>query len=286
MKLKKILIRLLMLIAVVAITAGALYLIYVRPFLKEMMVMKTVHYDSNFTVVTGGGGNSGILTSDSLVLVVDTKMDEGATAFYDTVKRIAGIRPIVVVNTHIHSDHVKGNSHFKGSTIIAGAKYDKAQWTKENGVETLPTQWIADSLVVKVGDETVTILNLGFNAHTQSDVVVYLSNRQVLFTGDIVLNRSAPALFGRYESSSKGYLAAFDSLEHRFDIKTVVPGHGEVGGRQLIDDYRGFFSDMYVAALDHDKKAQLLTKYNTWKQIPFMMSPDATISYIKSEMKK
>jgi cyclase len=251
-----------------------------------MMVMKTVHYDNNFTVVTGGGGNSGILTSDSLVLVVDTKMDEGATAFYDTVKRIAGSRPIVVVNTHIHSDHTKGNSLFKGSTIIAGAKYDKAQWIKENGEGTLPSQWVADSLVIKVGDETVTILNLGFNAHTQSDVVVYLNNRQVLFAGDLVLNRTAPAMFRRYESSSKGYLAAFDTLERKFEIKKVVPGHGDVGSRQLIEDYRNFFADMYVASLDQDKKAQLLTKYNTWKQIPFMMSPDATVSYIKGEMKK
>lgn len=271
---------------VVVLTCGVLYAIYVRPFIREMMVMKTIHYDNQLTIVTGGGGNSGILASDSLVLVVDTKMDEGATAFYDTVRQIAGIKPVIVVNTHIHGDHSKGNKLYKNSTIIAGAKYDKAQWLSENGEGTLPTQWVTDSLVLKVGDETVTILNLGFSAHTQSDVLVYLQNRQVLFTGDVVLNKAAPAMFKRYLSSSKGYLAAFDTMEHRFNVKTVVPGHGAVGGRELIDDYRTFFEDMYVASVDGDKKPQLLTKYNTWKQIPFMMSPDATVSYIKREKKK
>ncbi|MBS1618597.1 MAG: MBL fold metallo-hydrolase [Bacteroidetes bacterium] len=283
MKLKRYLIRIGLLVVVLAGTAGVLYLIYLRPFLKHLMVMTTSHPDRQLTLVTGGGGNSGILTSDSAVLVVDTKMAEGATAFYDMVKKIAGSKPIIIVNTHIHGDHAKGNALYKGATIIAGARYDKDQWTSENGDASLPNVWVKDSLILHLGDETVTILNLGFDAHTQSDVVVYLQNRQLLFTGDLVLNQQAPALFSSYRASGKGYLAAFDTLEHRFVITTVVPGHGPIGTRDLIDTYRTFFQDMYVAALDHEKKPQLLTKYSTWWQIPFMMSPDATISYIQKE---
>ncbi|MBS1684181.1 MAG: MBL fold metallo-hydrolase [Bacteroidetes bacterium] len=286
MKIKRLLIRIGLLLVVLAITAGVLYLIYLRPFMNHMMVMETVHPDPQLTLVTGGGGNSGILTSDSAVLVVDTKMNKGATAFYEEVKKIAGNKPIIIVNTHIHSDHAKGNALYKGATIIAGARYDKEQWASENGPGTLPGVWVSDSLILHLGDETVTILNLGFDAHTQSDVVVYLHNRQLLFTGDLVLNQQSPALFGRYCSSGRGYLAAFDTMESRFAIKTVVPGHGPIGGRDVIDTYRTFFQDMYVAALDHEKKPQLLTKYNTWWQIPFMMSPDATISYIEKEKQK
>lgn len=283
MKIKRILIRIGLLLLVLAGTGGVLYLIYVRPFVRQMMVMTTIHPDPQLTLVTGGGGNSGILASDSAILVIDTKMEEGATAFHDTVAKIAGTRPIIIVNTHIHSDHTKGNALYKGATIIAGARYDQEQWISENGKETLPTVWVRDSMTLHMGDETVTILNLGFDAHTQSDVVVYLGNRQVLFTGDLVLNQQAPALFRRYRATAHGYLAAFDTLENRFAIKTVVPGHGPIGGRDLIDTYRAFFQDMYVASVDHDKKPQILTRYNTWKQIPFMMSPDATISYIKKE---
>lgn len=283
MKIRRILIRIGLLLVVLAATAGVLYLIYIRPFMQQMMVMTTTHPDAQLTLVTGGGGNSGILLSDSAVLVIDTKMDAGATTFYDTVKAIAGARPIIIVNTHIHSDHTKGNALYKGATIIAGARYDHDQWTSENGQETLPNTWVRDSLILHLGAETVTILNLGFDAHTQSDLVVYLHNRQVLFTGDLVLSQQAPALFQRYHSTARGYLAAFDTLERRFAIKTVVPGHGPIGGRDLIDIYRTFFQDMYVAAVDHDKKPQLLTKYNTWRQIPFLMSPYATISYIQKE---
>lgn len=283
MKIKRILIRIGLLLVVLAATAGVLYLIYLRPFMQQMMVMATTHPDAQLTLVTGGGGNSGILTSDSAVLVIDTKMDDGARAFYDTVKAIAGLRPITIVNTHIHSDHTKGNALYSGATILAGARYDQQQWISENGKENLPNVWVRDSLILHIGDETVTILNLGFDAHTQSDVVVYLHKRQVLFTGDLVLNQQAPALFSRYRATARGYLAAFDTLENRFIIRTIVPGHGPIGGPDLIDTYRSFFQDMYVAAVDHNKKPQLLTKYNTWRQIPFIMSPDATISYIRKE---
>jgi cyclase len=286
MKVRKLLLSLLMLIIALAVTVGIIYAIYLRPFMRDMMVMKTIHYDKNFTIVTGGGGNSGILTSDSVVLIVDTKMKDGIKPFYDSVMQVAGNKHIIIVNTHIHSDHVGGNSMYKGATIIAGGNYDKAQWSKENGEESLPTQWVKDSLIIHVGDETVTILNLNFPAHTQSDVFVYLQNRKVLFTGDVVLNASAPALFSQYKASTKGYLAAFDTIEHRFDIKTVVPGHGAIGGKEVIDNYRTFFEDMYVAALDKDKKGPLMAKYKSWRQIPVLMSPDATVSYIKGEKGK
>jgi hypothetical protein len=58
------------------------------------------------------------------------------------------------------------------------------------------------------------------------------------------------------------------------------------GGRQVIDTYRDFFADMYVASLDNEKKSKILAKYKDWKQIPIFMSADATISYIKGENKK
>ena len=69
------------LVVIVGLLVGLFYGIYVRPFLRDMMVMKTTHYDSHLTLVTGGGGNSGILESDSLVLVIDTKLKEGAKSF-------------------------------------------------------------------------------------------------------------------------------------------------------------------------------------------------------------
>lgn len=283
---KKILIGLGIFILVVAAGVGIFFGLYVYPFIKNMKVTETIPLDDKFTIITGGGGNSGILVSDSLVLVVDSKMDEAATALFDKVKQLAGGKPILVVNTHVHSDHCKGNSLYKGHQILAGGNYEKAAWIKENGEETLPTQWLKDTLSMMVGDEKVTIFNLGKPAHTQSDVMVYLHNRKVLFGGDVILNKQAAAMFSMYKSDLEEYLNTFDRVSQQFEIKTVVPGHGPIGGSEIIEAFRVYFNDINSAAINPTKEFEVIKKYESWNQIPFVMSPKANIGYVKSLNKK
>ena len=283
---KKVLIGIGVLILILVAAAGGFYGLYVAPFLHAMMQTQTTQYDKQLTLITGGGGNTGILVSDSAVLVIDTKMDEPAKSLSETVHKLASNKPIIVINTHVHSDHTKGNPNYKGSTIIAGGNYDKAAFAKEAGDDGLATVWLKDSLVLHIGDETVTVLNLPFNAHTQSDIVVYLHNRKMLFGGDVILNQSAPAMFGMYGADANGYLQAFDLVESRFDITAVVPGHGPVGGKEVIDNYRIFFNDMKTAAAQPDKEKELVEKYKDYRQVPFLMSPEATVSYIRKSTAK
>jgi cyclase len=186
----------------------------------------------------------------------------------------------------VHTDHTFGNKLFKGQTIIAGGNYDKDFWIKQDGEASLPTVWVKDSLVLNMGDETVTILNLPFSAHTQSDVMVYLHNHKMLFGGDVILNHSAPVLLGTFNADADGYLKAFDLVEKRFDIAKVVPGHGPVGGIEVIDNYRAYFKDMKAVAADDSQAKTLEAKYAGWAQIPMIMSPSATVRYIKNSAAK
>ena len=273
-------------ILVLAAIVGTLFMVYVRPFMKEFMATKTVKYDPELTLILGGGGNTGILTSDSMVLVIDTKMKDASEKLYDTVTAIAKGKPILIVNTHIHNDHVGGNGKYKGHRIMAGGNYTKEQWKEEAGEETMPTDWIKDSLSFNVGNERVTVLNLQRNTHTVSDVVVYLHNRKMLFGGDVILNKQVPALIKKHNPDPEGYLAAFDMLENKFDIKTVVPGHGDIGGKEVIDNFRQYFKDMAIAANDPSQEDAMKEKYKDWRQLPFMMSPGATISYMRDNKKQ
>ena len=95
------------------------YFKYLRPFLSKMKQTEIVQIDKNLTIIIGGGGNSGIISSDSLVVVVDTKMDEAADMLYQKVMEIAGNKPLLVINTHWHPEHVNGNKFYKNATIIA-----------------------------------------------------------------------------------------------------------------------------------------------------------------------
>jgi len=284
---KKFFLRLVILVSVVVLIAVTLFFIYVYPFMKEMQKITTIQYDPRMTVMLGGGGNSGILVSDSAVLVIDTKMSGGADSLYHLVKALTGgKKPVIVVNTHIHTDHTGGNKLFHGQTIIAGGSYDPAFWTAECGKEGTPTVWVKDSLTIRMGEETVTIINLTWNAHTQSDVFVYLHNRKMLFGGDVILNHAAPAMFARYNADGYGYLKAFDYLIQRFDIAKVVPGHGDMGGPEVISAYRDYFTDMKLAALDHSKENELVAKYADYRHIPRLMSSEAVVDWFEKHPKK
>src|ERR1035437_9316225 len=267
-------------LALIAIGA-ILYMVYVRPFTKKMEETNVVQYDKELTLVLGGGGNSGILVSDSLVIVIDTKFHDAAEQLFKMVKGLAGNKPIFVINTHFHPDHTGGNKFYKGQTIIAGGNYTKEFWIQEAGEETLPVKWLKDRMDIKMGDDTVTLLNLARNAHTESDVVVYLHKRKMLFGGDVILNKQAPVMTG--VADPDGYLSALDMLPKKFDIQKIVPGHGTIGGIEIITNFRQYFIDMNTAANDESKKDELIAKYKDWVQMPVFMSPNATISAIKKK---
>jgi len=266
-------------ILILIIAGGSIYWIYLRPFMQKMKHTSTIKYDKELTIVLGGGGNSGILASDSLIIVIDTKMDKAADDFYKTVKEIAGNKPILVVNTHIHPDHTAGNKNYKGQTILAGGNYTAEQWKKENGEESMPTKWLKDKMDIPMGDDTVTILNLSKTIHSESDVVVYLHRRKMLFAGDVILNKQAPVLMGK--ANPEGYLEAMAGLPKEFDIQKIVPGHGEIGGIEILNAFKQYFIDMKIAAADGNKEDELVAKYKDWNQIPRLMSPGATISFIR-----
>lgn len=263
-------------VLVLASIGAVLFFVYLYPFMQKMKETTVLPYDQNLTLVMGGGGNSAILSSDSMVLVIDSKMDKASEELHQMAKEIAGNRPIVLINTHIHPDHVSGNNLYKSCRIIAGANYSKAQWIKDAGENNLPNEWLKDSMVFKMDDEIVYVYNMGKNIHSESDVVVYFSSRKMLFAGDLVLNKQAPVLMG--VASPAAYLETFDFLKNKFDVKVLVPGHGNMGDVETINVFKQYFLDMKEASVNADKKSELINKYADWNQVPFLMSPGATVS--------
>jgi glyoxylase-like metal-dependent hydrolase (beta-lactamase superfamily II) len=270
-------------IVLLLVLVGAIVMFY--PAIRSMMHVEIVQLDPSITVVLGGGGNSGIIIGDSSVVVIDTKMMGNSEDLYKLAVDKAGKKPIIVVNTHYHPDHVKGNKYFKGSKIYIG-NYDKDFLQKNIDSENLPTDVVKDSLLIDLGNEKVHLYNLG-QAHTMNDVIVYLSNRDVLFTGDLVFNRTNPVLMDESGAKVSSWIHVLEFILSRWGESRIVPGHGSVGDKTMMASERQYFVDMTAAANNPGKERQLKEPYNDWMSLPFMSSPGKTIEYIrKSEMKK
>lgn len=259
---------------------GIFYFSYVKPVLNKIEESRYVQYDENLTIHEGGGGNSGLLLSDSLILVIDTKMGDGATSFASTVKSVTEKKPVLVVNTHYHIDHTSGNDLYAGHTILAGGGYTPEIWKQEAKEEDMPTKWLRDRMDIRMGDETATIFTYNTKAHTVGDVFVYLQKRKILFAGDMILNEQVPSVSN---GDPQGYLDVFDRLENEFDIEKIVPGHGPTAGPELLDNFRQYFNDMKTAANDPSKRDELIERYKSWTQVPLLMSSENVMKGFKKD---
>ena len=270
----------------IGIGSGLLVLLIIAgvilyPAIKSMVQTETVLIDPNLTLVLAGGGNSGIIVGDSAVVVIDTKIMTNSKNLYALAKEKAGRKPIIVINTHYHPDHVGGNKYFKASRIYIG-NYEKDFLQNNIDPENQPTEFVMDSAVIDLGNETVHLYNLG-QAHTMDDLVVYLSRRNILFTGDLIFNRVNPVLKKESGSKVSQWIRALEIILTHWGDSKIVPGHGGVGDRQMVVAMRQYFVDMTAAAKDPGKENELKEAYGDWSKLPMMSSPEKTIEYIRTE---
>lgn len=224
-----------------------------RPRLEELAEGVYAH------VQPDGGwclNNAGILTDGARTLLVDTAATERRTLLLrDSLAQVAGGEPDLLVNTHHHSDHTFGNSLFGPRTLVLAHEATRAESSTAGlalqsmfpAVEwgavsvRLPDAGYRDSLFLHLGGLRVELLHLG-PAHTGNDTVVWVPERRVLFTGDVVMSGVTPyTLMG----SVSGSIAVLERLRE-LRPEVVVPGHGAVAGPELIDanlDYLRWVAD-------------------------------------------
>ena len=271
---------LLIAVIILVMIAGAAAILF-YPAYRFIFTENTQVVDKDLSIVQGGGGNSGVLVTDSAVVVIDTKMGGDAEKLYNLAKSRAGNKRIIVVNTHYHGDHVKGNRFYKGCNIYIGA-YDQKFLLDDVGPENMPNHFVRDSLIMNLGNEVICLYNLG-QGHTWNDVVVLLKNRKVLFTGDLIFHKVNPFLVKKSGANVDKWIGALDQMLKMPDIGMVVPGHGETGDRTMIESMRNYFLDMKIAAADPAKEMEMKLKYKDWMELPMMTSPGTTIDYIRKQ---
>ena len=103
----------------------------------------------------------------------------------------------------------------------------------------IPDLIMEDSLELNGPDRRVVLLTRG-TGHTESDVILHLPEDQILFTADLVFYEMHPYLGHGDPDSWLKYLDYMESL----DFTTLVPGHGEVCGRDGIANMRSYISDL------------------------------------------
>lgn len=199
--------------------------------------------------------NIGIIEGRDAVLVVDTGLGEanGERALA-LAQQIAGDRSLYLTTTHFHPEHNFGASAFeRDATIIVNASQEAELQEKgpayielfstfgpavaerlQGTVLVDPDRTYSDEMTLDLGGRDVVLREIP--AHTRGDQMIFVPDVRLLFTGDMAEPRYFP-IMPDADSSADRWIAELRKLE-TLDPAIVVPGHGAVGGPEILTAVR------------------------------------------------
>jgi len=211
--------------------------------------------------------NIGVIGGTHSVLIVETGMGpSNAAKVLEFAADYAKGRRLYLTTTHFHPEHAFGAQAFAGeATYLAnraqaddlaarGAGYlDMFRAMGEpvarqlEGVKlTTPDVVYDGSCDLDLGDRVVHLRPTG-QAHTKGDQVVTVPDAGVMFTGDLVETGQFSIFpwFLPYDTDVSGvrWIAVMQRLIAE-NPRVVVPGHGDIGGHQLLVDVRDYLEEL------------------------------------------
>jgi cyclase len=199
-----------------------------------------------------GLNNTGFIVGSDGITAIDTCFTERRSrAFRDAIRSVSGLPVRALVKTHHHGDHTHGNFVFRGESMIIGHELCRKEVIETGfGTKALfpgvdwgeieiapPTVTFENWMTMYVDDLRVELVYVG-PAHTTNDVLVWLPERRIVFSGDVIFHDGTPfALMG----SIAGWLEALKRLR-ALGAERIIPGHGAVCGPEVIDDVAAYLS--------------------------------------------
>lgn len=199
-----------------------------------------------------GDPNTGVIIGDDGVMIVDAQATPRLAGKVIEKIRTVTDKPIkYVVLTHYHAVRVLGASAYGAEQIVMSqkarsmvAERGQEDWDSEfqrfprlfQGHESIPgltwpTMTFNDRFSVYLGKRRVDLMMLG-RAHTAGDIVAFVPDQNVMFTGDIVEYHSACYCGDGHFEDWPGTIDAI----RRFDVDAIAPGRGDaLVGKQMVN---------------------------------------------------
>ncbi|AVT83543.1 MULTISPECIES: MBL fold metallo-hydrolase [Rhodopseudomonas] len=239
-----------------------------------------------------GDPNSAVIVGDDGCLVFDAQATPAmANKVIERVRSVTD-KPIkYVVLSHYHAVRVLGASAYQAQGIIASQETyrlieerGQQDWDSEYGrfprlfqdAESIPgltwpTLAFDGEMSVFLGKREVRLMQLGAG-HTSGDIVAWVPDAQVMFTGDLVEYHSACYCGDAY---LREWPATLNEIRE-FNPKAIAPGRGDAlkgleTTREAIAMTRDFVGTLYGAAEISVAKGRSLKE--TWDATREVMDP-------------
>ena len=244
--------------------------------------------DGVWGMMTKGGANAGWFTLGDAVVAVDAgRSAEDAEAIVAAIGTTTGNKPIShLVLTNDFGPHAGGAAVFAkhGAAIVAhenllpGIQALVGAASPKPGASPAPLVGIATRILLAAPGRHVVIRHFG-PADSAGDLVVFLVEDKILFSGDLAEAYLLPPLFSK-TIDPEGWLSALTVLGN-LNSRAVVPGYGPMGPPQAVAATREY--------LEHALNvAQTLVKGNVPEDFyaTRIAEPDLKIAGLPAELQK
>jgi cyclase len=225
--------------------------------------IKTTGLGNDVYMLEGEGGNITVAVAKDGIIMVDGQYAPLHDKIKAAITAISNLPIKYLINTHYHGDHTGGNELFAkdGVTIVAqdNVKSRLAAGTTNGltGAKTppapqgaLPSDTYTNFSKIRLQGRVADLKHIA-NAHTDGDTYVWFKTANVLATGDTFANGRYPNIDFANGGNIRGMIAASDAYLKLTNARTkIVPGHGPIGDRAALIEYR----TMLVTARDRMEK--------------------------------
>ena len=252
--------------------------------------------DAYGVVHEGGATNGGFIVGDEGVIVVEALETRKLTEMVKAEVKKVTDKPIrSLICTHFHGDHSFGNEYYLPAHVIGhelcrreiierwdfsvdrfASRYDDtdpAQAAEIRNARITPPDVVFhnEKMTLYLGNKRIELYYFG-KAHTSGDILTYLPDDKVLYSGDVVTETGGPPY--TEDGFPASWVNVIESVEE-LDIQTIVPGHGTLGDKSMATTEREFLALLrdetrkrYDAGVDMGKAISEITVpgFQSWSE--------------------
>ena len=239
-----------------------------QPLIAQSWTFTSYHVQGNVHMLepANTNGNVGVLVGDDGVLLVDSHFQPAVAEILSEVGKLTNEGVKFVVNTHVHPDHIGGNSLLAdyGVTIVAHDQVrmqmlEELRIPRRGGTffpmpaeSARPVLTYSEAISFHLNGEEVRVFHAP-PAHTGGDSFVYFTESDVLHLGDVFRTNMYP-IIDHYNGGS--FLGMIDAMGLAIGMAgpntKVIPGHGEgFTDRRGMVDYQNLLFTLRDRVQEH-----------------------------------
>lgn len=191
----------------------------------------------NYEAWTGTGkyyfpSNGLVIKTDSGLVMIDTPVNDSLTEIL--LNKFPGKKIALAVITHSHNDRIGGINTLLKKGIPVICYYKTAELAVMDNYPKPTSVFTCSDTLLNIGSTTFELYYPGWG-HTVDNIVVWIPDYTILYSGCFIKEKNSETLGNKREANIKKWLTAAEEVKKKFrSAKTVIPGHGAIGGKALI----------------------------------------------------